>query len=164
MRALVEQFLAERSISLVRQEEWDELTARLVRQVGDARRVSSQVVLGLLHQSDVDVDRALGGLPRDLRGRVRAGRPDETAESLLAMSAEYAKARAAGDAVRAEDVRRAVRQAKDRLRQTLRRRNLRDGTRAVKQEELEWFLVWLENPSVFPAWLEVRLNRRPEPR
>jgi hypothetical protein len=95
---------------------------------------------------------------------VAATQPGEAAESLLAMSGEYAKARASGDLARVEDVRRAVRQAKDRLRLTLRRRNLRDDTRAVKQEVLEWFLVWLENPAVFPAWLEVRLGRRDGPR
>lgn len=159
MRALVQQFLAERAAARVGQREWDELLALLARQAGDVRRVSPRVVLDLLHQTGVEVDRVLGGLPKDLRGRVPAAPPQAVADALLEMSAEYAKARSARDEVRAEDVRRAVRQAKDRLRLTLRRRNLRDDTRAVKQETLEWFLVWLENPGVFPAWLEARLSR-----
>ena len=160
MRALVQQFLAERNVTRVGRPEWDELFSMLVRQLGDSRRVSPRLVLDLLHQTDVEVDRDLGGLPKDLRGRVAASGSDEAGASLLEMSVEYAKACASGDLARAEDVRRAVRQAKDRLRLTLRRRNLRDDTRTVKQEMLEWFLVWLENPAVFPPWLELRLGRR----
>ena len=28
--------------------------------------------------------------------------------------------------------------------------------RAQKEEMAQWMLVWLENPEVFPAWVEVR--------
>ena len=144
--------------------EWDALLSRLTRAVGDAGRVNPRYVLEVLHQTDVEVDRTLGGLPLDLRGRVHTRSPEAAAESLLFASAEYTRAREARDAARAEDVRRAVRQAKDRLRLTLRRRNLREDTRREKQELLEWFLVWLENPGVFPAWLEAKRRRLTAPR
>jgi len=159
IRALVMRFLEERGLVRVGRAEWDALLAHLARVLGDARRVRPRYVLELLQETDVEVDRALGGLPLDLRGRVHAGEPEAAAESLLAMSAEYSRAREAGDAVRAEDVRRAVRHTKDSLRLTLRRKNLRDTTRAEKRELLEWFLVWLENPGVFPAWLETKRGR-----
>ncbi|MEZ5366723.1 MAG: hypothetical protein R2748_31380 [Bryobacterales bacterium] len=159
IRALVDEFLANLPAPRVGPAEWDDLVATLTRTLGDARRINQAYLLDLLHQTEVEVDRSLGGLPLDLRGQVHSNTPDAAAESLIAMSAAYAKARQAGDAVRAEDVRRAVRQAKDRLRLTMRRKNLRPETRAEKESLLQWFLVWLENPLVFPAWLGARDSR-----
>lgn len=159
IRRLIRQFLEERRPERIGPHEWDELVRHVSRAVGDARKVHARYVLDVLHETDVGVDRSLGGLPLDLRGRVHGRDPDAAADSLLAMSSEYVRARASGDAARAEDVRQAVRQAKDRLRLTLMRRNLREETRAEKREILEWFLVWLENPAILPAWLEVRRGR-----
>ena len=164
IRGLILAFLEERQPARIGPPEWEALLAYVARGAGDARRVNPRYVLEVLHETETEVDRSLGGLPLDLRGRVHSGSPDAAAESLLAMSTEYAQARNAKDAVRAEDVRRAVRQAKDRLRLTLRRKNLREETRGEKQELLEWFLVWLENPGVFPAWLEAKRTRPEEPR
>jgi hypothetical protein len=160
IRGLIRQFLEERRPDRIGRVEWDAIVLQITREIGDARKVHPRYVLDVLHETDLEVDRSLGGLPLDLRGRVHSRDAEAAAESLLAMSTEYAQARAAGDALRAEDVRRAVRQAKDRLRLIVRRRNLREETRAEKQELLEWFLVWLENPSIFPPWLEVRRGRR----
>ncbi|MCB1019580.1 MAG: hypothetical protein KDC27_06605 [Acidobacteria bacterium] len=159
IRALVNEFLANLPAPHVGPREWDALLATLTRTLGDARRINPAYVLDLLHQTQVEVDRSLGGLPLDLRGQVHASSPEAAAESLLAMSAAYAKARQSADVVRAEDIRRAVRQAKDRLRLTLRRTNLRPETRQAKEALLEWFLVWLENPLVFPAWLDAQHTR-----
>lgn len=164
IRARIHAFLEELEPRRIGPAEWDALLARLTRSVGDASRVNPRYVLDVLHETNVEVDRSLGGLPVDLRGRVHTSTPESAAECLLAVSAEYARAREAGDAVRAEDVRRAVRQAKDRLRLTLRRKNLREETRREKQELLEWFLVWLENPGVFPVWLEAKRGRSTGPR
>jgi hypothetical protein len=72
------------------------------------------------------------------------------------MANEYEAARLAGDKPRAEDCRRAVRKGKDRLKLVLRRRDLAPQKRQQKQELVEWFLIWLEAPSLFPAWLEAR--------
>ncbi len=67
---------------------------------------------------------------------------------------------AAEDAVRAEDVRRAVRNAKDRLKLIL-RRNLAPEKRRVKEEILRWMLAWLENPQVFETWVALRIAALP---
>ncbi len=160
VRELVQAFLNERRPARIGREEWSALEARLAGGGGQRRPVSARRILEVLHETDLEIDRALGGLPPDLRDRVRTRTPEAAAESLLAMSTEYAHARAAGDAVRAEDVRRAVRQAKDRLRLTFGRKNLREETRRQKGELLEWFLVWLENPGVFPAWLSAKRGRK----
>ena len=164
IRGLVGQFLDERKPARIASVEWEALMTWLGREVKGARRVNPRYILELLHETGIEVERSLGGLPLDLRGRVHSKDAEAAAESLLAMSAEYARARAAGDGARAEDVRRAVRQAKDRLRFTLGRKNVRPETRAAKQQLLEWFLIWLENPLVFPAWLEVRRVQSEGPR
>ena len=33
---------------------------------------------------------------------------------------------------------------------------------AEKKEMVEWMLVWLENPEVFPAWVDARKKVRGE--
>lgn len=118
--------------------------------------VSRAYVLDVLSETQVEIDRSLGGLPVDLRGRVHFHDPEAAVASLTDMTREYEAARLAGDKVRAEDCRRAVRMGKDRLKLLLRRSGLSPQKRQEKQELLEWFFVWLEAPTLFPAWLEAR--------
>jgi hypothetical protein len=118
--------------------------------------VSRAYVLEVLSETQIPIDRSLGGLPPDLRGRVHFHDPDTAAASLTDMTKEYETARAAGDKTRASDCRRAVRKGKDRLKLILRRTSLSPQKRAEKEELLQWFLVWLEAPPLFPGWLELR--------
>jgi hypothetical protein len=46
--------------------------------------------------------------------------------------------------------------AKDRARFTSRNPRCSPEKRAVKEEMVQWMLVWLENPAVFAAWVEAR--------
>jgi len=134
--------------------------AALEKAVLDRRgRVSSrEALLDVLFETDLEIDRAVGGLPTDLRDRVRTREPQASAVSLIEMSAEYAAARRASDDQRGSDCRRAVMRAKQRLRRTLARPNLSEPKRREKQELFEWFLVWLESPEIFPDWIELRLR------
>jgi hypothetical protein len=118
--------------------------------------VSRAYVLDVVSETQIPIDRALGGLPVDLRGRIHFHDKDAAAASLADMTGEYQVARAGGDKTRAEDCRRAVRKGKDRLKLLLRRDNLSPQKREEKQELLQWFLVWLEAPPLFPGWLELR--------
>jgi hypothetical protein len=118
--------------------------------------VSRAYVLDVLSETQIPIERSLGGLPVDLRGRVHFHDRDAAAASLTDMTREYESARTAGDKARAEDCRRAVRKGKDRLKLLLRRRSLSPQKREEKQELLQWFLVWLEAPPLFPGWLELR--------
>ena len=118
--------------------------------------VSPAYVLDVLSETQVEIDRAIGGLPVDLRGRVHFHDHEAAASSLIDMAKEYETARLAGDKPRAEDCRRAVRKGKDRLKLVMRRTGLAPQKRQQKQELVEWFLIWLEAPSLFPAWLEAR--------
>ncbi len=117
---------------------------------------SDLYLLDILSAAGIEIDRRLGGVPVDLRGRIRTGTLADARESLAALAREYA---AAGDAARAEDIRRAVRNAKDRLKFLLGRK-LSADKRRVKEEVLCWMLVWLENPLVFESWVALRLPPR----
>lgn len=118
--------------------------------------VSRAYVLDVLSETQVPIDPSLGGLPLDLRDRVHFHDRAAAAASLTDMTREYEAARASGDKTRSEDCRRAVRKGKDRLKLLLRRTSLSPQKREEKQELLQWFLVWLEAPPLYPAWLELR--------
>jgi hypothetical protein len=52
--------------------------------------------------------------------------------------------------------RRQVIAAKDRARFVTRNPKSSPDKKAQKDEMAQWMLVWLENPEVFPGWVEIR--------
>ena len=116
---------------------------------------SRRYILDILLETDIAVDRAIGGFPVGLRGKVRTGDAESAKRSLLAMAAEYSKL---ADAAGKGDVRRAVLHTKNHIKLAL-ARSMSPGKREVKQEIYEWLLVWLENPGIFEAWLAARESR-----
>jgi len=74
---------------------------------------------------------------------------EELEQSLVEMLAVYRDATAAGDRTRARYCRRQVIAAKDRAK-------FLSAKTSEKAEMAQWMLVWLENPEVFPAWVEAR--------
>jgi hypothetical protein len=86
---------------------------------------------------------------------------EELEQSLGEMLAVYTQAVAAGDRARARYVRRQVIAAKDRARFLSRSPRTPAEKKAQKEEMVQWMLVWLENPEVFPAWAEVRKRVNP---
>ena len=121
-----------------------------------AKPVSRSYLLGILSETPLAIARSLGGLPVDLRGRVHFSTLEHAGESLLDLQEQYSRARAAAHKERQQDCRRAVRQAKDRLKLMLRKPNLPAEKRREKEEILLWFLVWLETPELFDRWLALR--------
>ncbi len=83
---------------------------------------------------------------------VRQDTFEDLERTLLALEREYA----AGDEARRTECRRTVIAAKDRARWAQRRLAEADPRRELKAEMFLWMLTWLENPSVFPAWLALR--------
>ena len=156
IKSLILSYLEENATCAVNRAELAAICAHVDRALKRDKPVSRAYVLDVLSETQVEIDRALGGLPVDLRGRVHFHSADAAAASLTDMSREVEAARQAGDKPRAEDCRRAVRKGKDRLKLVLRRGNLSPQKRQEKQELLEWFLMWLEAPTLFPAWLQVR--------
>ena len=156
IKSLVLQYLEQRRPVLVDEEVLWSIEAEISKALRRERPVSRSYLLEVLSATTVEISRSLGGLPVDLRHRVHFADTDQAAASLLDMQREYEEARNGGNAERARDVRRAVRKSKDRLRLLLGRRSLSADKRREKQELIEWFLVWLENPEVFLQWIELR--------
>lgn len=71
---------------------------------------------------------------------------DELERTLLAVLTEYERS--------PREARRAVIRAKDHARWCLNRAD--EDKKQTKREMILWMLTWLENPGVFPAWLELR--------
>ncbi|MGA2118390.1 MAG: hypothetical protein ABSH56_27005 [Bryobacteraceae bacterium] len=84
---------------------------------------------------------------------------EELERSLSELTAVYASALEADDRERARYCRRQAIAAKDRAKFLAASANLPETKRAQKREMAEWMLVWLENPGVFPAWVEARKKR-----
>jgi hypothetical protein len=84
----------------------------------------------------------------------------ELERSLRDMLEAYTDAVAARDRQRARYCRKQVIAAKDRARFQARSPRTAPEKAAAKSEMAEWMLVWLENPEVFPAWVEARKKHR----
>ncbi len=81
---------------------------------------------------------------------------EELEQSLRELLEVYTAANAAGDRERARYCRRQVIAAKDRAKFLARGPRTSAAKRAEKEEMTQWMLVWLENPEIFPAWVEAR--------
>ena len=156
IKSLVHEYIEAHGPACIDEAELERLMRFLRSRLGAERKLSPAYVLRVLSDAAVEIARSLGGLPVDLRGRVHFRDAEAAASSLLDLAGQYTLARENGNRLRQQDCRRAVRQAKDRLKMQLRRRELSKEQRAEKEELLEWFLVWLETPDLFPQWLELR--------
>jgi hypothetical protein len=81
---------------------------------------------------------------------------EELEQSLREILLVYADATASGDRERARYCRRQVIGAKDRARYLMHNPSTDPEKRAQKEEMARWMLVWLENPEVFPIWVDAR--------
>ncbi len=80
---------------------------------------------------------------------------DELEQSLASMSATYLSNLETRRACRA-----AVIQAKDRARFAAANQRAAPEKRALKQEMVQWMLVWLDDPAMFASWLALRKATR----
>jgi hypothetical protein len=103
--------------------------------------VSESYLRDLLRQTGLPFDQPWAG--------IRQHTLEELEQSLLDMLVVYQQAIAAGDRDRARYCRRQIIAAKDRAKFAAKKK-------PEKSEMSEWMLVWLENPEVFPAWVEAR--------
>jgi hypothetical protein len=105
--------------------------------------VSDGYLRELLQKSEIPVEQPYAG--------VRQHTLKELEASLGELLQVYEAANLAGDRKRARYCRRQVIAAKDRAKFVVRNPKTTDEKRALKQEMVEWMLVWLENPGIFPA-------------
>jgi DNA-binding GntR family transcriptional regulator len=114
--------------------------------------VSESYLRDLLRETGLPFDQPYAG--------VRQHTFEELEQSLREMHRVYAAALAAGDRERARYCRRQVIGAKDRAKFLAQNPRTAPEKKAEKEEMAEWMLVWLDNPEVFPAWVEARKRAR----
>ena len=102
----------------------------------------------LLAETGIPVEQPFGG--------VRQKTLEELELSLLEIEEVYTRAKESGDHARAQLCRNVVIQAKDHARLAARSRKATPEKKASKEEMVQWLLVWLENPGVFPVWVKLR--------
>jgi len=147
----VRAYLAARQPPVITEAVWGELLMQLAP-------VSESYVRELLTATGLPFEQPCAG--------IRQHTFEELEQSLCEMLRAYAEARAAGNPERARYCRRQVIGAKDRARFLARNTRIPTEKQAQKEEMAQWMLVWLENPEVFPAWVEARkraLSSGPEP-
>ncbi len=76
--------------------------------------------------------------------------------TLLAIESEYRRGARENDRGRMTRCRRLVIEALEHARWAVRGAKLDAARRAEKEQMIEWMTVWLENPGIFPAWVELR--------
>jgi len=132
-------YLAEERPGTITEAVWRALLERLAP-------VSESYLRELLRDTGLPFDQPYAG--------VRQHTLEGLEQSLLEMYRVYAEAMAAGDRDRARYCRRQVIAAKDRAK-------FAAGKKPEKSEMVDWMMIWLENPEVFPAWVEARKRVRP---
>ncbi len=116
--------------------EWDELRREL-------SPISPGYLRKLLRESGVPLAPLIDGVRQETFDALEA--------SLLRLLEEYELA----DRSRQAAVRRLVIEAKDHARWAARN----PEKRAEKEEMVLWMLTWLENPPLFPQWVQLRRPR-----
>jgi hypothetical protein len=144
-QALLE-FLAERQIGAIGEAEWQAA-------LRDLAPISESYLRDLLRATGLPFAQPYAG--------IRQKSFEDLEHDLGKMLEVYIEASQAGDRQRARYCRRQVIAAKDRARFAARNPKTAPDKKAQKDEMIEWLLVWLENPPVFPAWVEIRKRRAP---
>ena len=137
----VGEYLQSQQPAAITEAVWKELLATLAP-------VSETYLRDLLLQTGLPFDQPYAG--------VRQHTFEELEQSLCDMLKVYSSAVDAGDRERARYCRRVVIAAKDRAKFVCRDGRTTPEKRGQKDEMARWMLVWLENPAVFPAWVEAR--------
>jgi hypothetical protein len=135
------EYLAAAQPQSVTETVWKELLMRLAP-------VSESYLRDLLRDTGLPFEQPFAG--------VRQHTFAELEQSLRELLEVYTAASASGDRERARYCRRQVIAAKDRAKFLARGPRTAESKRAEKEEMAQWMLVWLENPEVFPAWVEAR--------
>jgi len=135
------EYLATHGISSIGQREWLELLRELAP-------ISESYLRELLRATALPFAQPFAG--------IRQSSLEELDHTLREMFDVYSEAMRAGDRPRARYCRRQVIAAKDHARFIAANPKTPAGKKAQKDEMIQWMLVWLENPEVFPAWVEIR--------
>ncbi len=134
-------YLAAKQPAAITETVWQELLRSLAP-------VSESYLRDLLRDTGIPVDQPYAG--------IRQHTFEELEHSLRTMLEVYRDSVAAGARDRARYCRRQVIAAKDRAKFLAVNPRTAPEKRELKGEMAQWMLVWLENPEVFPAWVDAR--------
>jgi hypothetical protein len=137
----VREFLSTERPAAITEAVWQTLLQRLAP-------VSESYLRDLLRETGLPFDQPYAG--------VRQHTFEELEHSLRELHQVYTDAMTTGNRERARYSRRQVIAAKDRARFLAGNPRTAPEKQAQKEEMAQWMLVWLENPAVFPAWVEAR--------
>jgi hypothetical protein len=132
------QYLAARQVNAIGEPEWQELLRELAP-------VSEGYLRELLRDTGLPFAQPYAG--------IRQRSLEELERTLREMLDVYEDAMRASDGQQARYCRRQVIAAKDRARFIARSPKTSPEKKSQKEEMIQWMLVWLENPGVFPAWV-----------
>ena len=135
------EYLAANQPAAITEEIWEDLLRRLAP-------VSESYLRDLLRDTGLPFHQPYSG--------IRQHTFEELEQSLRTMLQVYMDSLAAGRRDRARYCRRQVIAAKDRAKFLAVTPRSTPQKRTQKEEMAQWMLVWLENPEVFPAWVEAR--------
>ncbi len=135
------EYLAQNQPAAITERIWEQLLQHLAP-------VSESYLRDLLRDTGLPIEQPYAG--------IRQHTWEELEQSLREMQQIYADAMTSGARERARYCRRQVIAAKDRARFLARGARLAPDKRETKEEMAQWMLVWLENPEVFPAWVDAR--------
>jgi hypothetical protein len=119
----------------------------------DLAPVSESYLRDLLRATGLPFDQPYAG--------IRQHTFEELEQSLVDVLQVYREALSAGQRDRARYCRRQVIAARDRAKFLALTPRTTPENRTQKEEMVQWMLVWLENPEVFPAWVDARKNSHP---
>ncbi|MFN7998543.1 MAG: hypothetical protein U0Q18_33280 [Bryobacteraceae bacterium] len=133
--------LATHGIASIGETEWRDLLRELAP-------ISESYLRELLRATGLPIAQPFAG--------IRQSSFDDLERTLREMLEVYSEAKKAGDRSRARYCRRQVIAAKDHARFIATNAKTPPEKKAQKDEMIQWMLVWLENPEVFPAWVDIR--------
>ena len=110
--------------------------------------ISAAYLRQLLRATGLPVDQPYDG--------VRQGSFEELERSLVEMGALYAAAVEKDDRLLAKRCRGVVIEAKNHARLAARNPRVDPAKREQKEEMVDWMLVWLGDPSLFPTWVDLK--------
>jgi hypothetical protein len=141
VKQALREYLAEEQPATITERVWQQLLQHLAP-------VSESYLRDLLRDTGLPFEQPYAG--------VRQHTWEELEQTLRQMHQVYADAVSAGYRERARYCRRQVIAAKDRARFLARSPKIAPEKREMKDQMAQWMLVWLENPEVFPAWVDAR--------
>ena len=141
LKQRLREYLADAQPAAITETLWRDLLTKLAP-------VSESYLRELLRATELPFEQPYAG--------IRQHTFEELEQSLGEMLQVYSEAMSAGHRDRARYCRRQVIGAKDRARFLAHDKRTPPEKKLVKEEMTAWMLVWLENPEVFPVWVQAR--------